>query len=35
MSAHAQFCMSGDHTLSATVHAINELSQVRLLPWVP
>jgi len=31
MSAHAQFCMSGDHTLSATVQAINELSQVSFL----
>jgi hypothetical protein len=28
MMAHAQFCMSGDHTLSATVQAINELSKV-------
>ena len=26
MHAHAQFCMSGDHTLSATVLAINELA---------
>ena len=26
MHAHSQFCMSGDHTLSATVQAINELS---------
>merc|ERR1712200_171967 len=26
MHAHSQFCMSGDHTLSATVLAINELS---------
>ena len=26
MHAHAQFCMSGDHTLSATVQAINELA---------
>ena len=25
MSAHSQFCFSGDHTLSATVKAINEL----------
>jgi hypothetical protein len=25
MAAHSQFCMSGDHTLSATVLAINEL----------
>jgi len=28
MSAHSQYCFSGDHTLSATVHAINELGQV-------
>ncbi len=28
MMAHAQFCMSGDHTLSATVQAINELAKV-------
>ena len=27
MHAHAQFCMSGDHTLSATVLAINELAE--------
>merc|ERR1712242_410286 len=26
MHAHAQFCMSGDHTLSAAVQAINELA---------
>ena len=26
MQAHAQFCMSGDHTLSATVLAIQELA---------
>ena len=26
MHAHSQFCMSGDHTLSATVLAINELA---------
>lgn len=26
MHAHSQFCMSGDHTLSATALAINELS---------
>ncbi len=26
MAAHAQFCMSGDHTLSATVLAIQELA---------
>ena len=25
MHAHSQFCMSGDHTLSASVVAINEL----------
>ena len=29
MSAHSQYCFSGDHTLSATVHAINELGQVQ------
>eukprot|EP00092_Neocalanus_flemingeri_P037789 GFUD01041137.1.p1 GENE.GFUD01041137.1~~GFUD01041137.1.p1 ORF type:complete len:1900 (+),score=456.60 GFUD01041137.1:60-5702(+) len=28
MSAHSQFCMSGDHTLSAAVLAINELGMV-------
>ena len=28
MHAHAQFCMSGDHTLSASVLAINELGLV-------
>jgi hypothetical protein len=28
MHAHAQFCMSGDHTLSATVVAINDLAQM-------
>jgi len=27
MHAHSQFCMSGDHTLAATVQAINEMSQ--------
>jgi len=26
MHAHAQFCMSGDHTLAATAQAINELA---------
>ena len=26
MHAHAQFCMSGDHTLAATVQAINEMA---------
>jgi len=26
MHAHAQFCMSGDHTLAGTVQAINELA---------
>ena len=26
MHAHAQFCLSGDHTLAATVTAINELN---------
>merc|ERR1712110_1046190 len=28
MGAHSQFCMSGDHTLSAAVLAINELGLV-------
>jgi hypothetical protein len=34
MSAHAQFCLSGDHTLSATVHAINELTLVKISSFV-
>lgn len=28
MHAHSQFCMSGDHTLPATVTAISELSKM-------
>lgn len=27
MHAHAQFCLSGDHTLPATVHAIESLAK--------
>lgn len=27
MHAHAQFCMSGDHTLEATEHAIREIAK--------
>lgn len=27
MHAHAQFCMSGDHTLEATKHAISSLAK--------
>ena len=27
MHAHSQFCMSGDHTLPATLHAIETLSK--------
>ncbi|KAF7238647.1 von Willebrand factor A domain-containing protein 8 [Varanus komodoensis] len=27
MHAHAQFCMSGDHTLEGTAHAIREIAQ--------
>lgn len=27
MHAHSQFCMSGDHTLPATAHAIESLAQ--------
>lgn len=27
LQAHAQFCISGDHTLEATKHAIEEISK--------
>ena len=27
MHAHAQFCMSGDHTLEGTEHAIKEIAK--------
>lgn len=27
MHAHAQFCMSGDHTLEGTEHAIREIAK--------
>ena len=29
MAAHSQFCMSGDHTLSATVQGVTELGLVQ------